>query len=104
MKVRVYTDYDPIRILRSFDPLKADIVSKKACLTGTFHEVEESEIPSDRTDRDCWTHKNGKFEVDEVKRQARLEKKEGKDRKKNAVLAKLKITEEEFLDLIKGGE
>jgi hypothetical protein len=100
MKVRIYSDYDPIRILKGITREADDALALKLGLTGTFVEVEETEIPSDRSNRDCWVHKNGKVEVDSVKLQAKEAKKAEKEGKKNSILSKLKITEEEFKDLI----
>lgn len=101
MKVRVYTDYDPIRIMQSFDPLKADIVAKKAGLTGAFVEIEDSELPKTREHRNEWKVNGKKVEPDQVKVQAKLDKIATKEAKKNSVLSKLKIAKEEFFDLLK---
>lgn len=104
MKVRVYTDYKPVRILRGVSKKDftepTDAIALKCGLVGNFVEVEDTDIPTTRADRDCWVHKNGKVEVDSVKRQEKFAKKAEKEGKKNSVLSKLKITEEEFKELM----
>lgn len=66
--------------------------------------VDESDIPTDKTHRNEWTFdKNSKkVKPDPVKIQAKLDKIAKKAAKKQAVLAKLKITEEELKDLVNG--
>lgn len=55
------------------------------------------EKPSSREDRDCWELVNGKIEVDSIKLSSKASKKTERD----AILEKLKITEEEFRALLK---
>ena len=59
--------------------------------------VSDADIPSDKSQRNEWSLKNGKVEVDQAKVQA----KEAKKAEKDAVLAKLKISEEELDHLLK---
>lgn len=59
--------------------------------------IEESEQPSFEH-RDCWTINNGKIEV----RQDKVAEKENRKSRRNAILLKLKLTEEEFKELVRG--
>lgn len=69
-----------------------------------YNVIDESNIPKkqdggwDKSNRNEWSFKNGKVEVDQEKVAA----KESKKATKQAVLSKLKITEEEFKELIRG--
>jgi len=67
----------------------------------SFEWVEESDIPADRSNRDCWVLENKKVKVDSTK----LAQKEGKKQeikdKKDSILAKLGITEQEAKDFKK---
>lgn len=54
--------------------------------------VSKSNIPTDKTNRNEWSLKNGKVEVDPVK----LAAKAAKEAEKEAVLSKLKISKEEL--------
>lgn len=71
MKVRVYTDYDPIRILRGVNKKEftepTDSLAEKMGLVGAFVEVNESEIPSDRSYRAAWKVQGGKIKNDSAK-------------------------------------
>lgn len=104
MKVRVYTDYEPVRILRGvsgkdfMEP--TDALALKSGLSGTFVEVEDSDIPSERADRDCWVVEDGKVKVNAQKKLAKDLKKSEKESNKNAVFSKLKITKNELLELL----
>lgn len=62
--------------------------------------VNASEVPSERTYRNEWSLKNGKVEVDPVKVQAKADKEAEKQNKRQAILSKLKISEEELADLL----
>lgn len=70
----------------------------------TYTVINESEIPKDakgqwdKSKRDCWSLKNGKVEVDQDKVVA----KEARKASRQAVLTKLKITEEELKEIIRG--
>jgi hypothetical protein len=55
------------------------------------------EVPASKADRDCWDYSGGKIVVDAGKKAA----KESKKARKQSVLAKLKITEEDLADLLK---
>lgn len=67
--------------------------SKVARFSGiTPAVVDKKDIPSDKSQRGEWSLKNGKVEVDQEKVAA----KEAKKAERAAVLAKLKISEEEF--------
>lgn len=62
--------------------------------------IDESELPS-REHRDCWDISGGKPVVDLIKVQDKLNKILEKKSKKQQILSKLKITEEELRDLTK---
>ena len=51
MKVRVYSDYSPIKIVNGED---LDKVSNSAGLTGAYIEIDNSMLPEDRIHRDFW--------------------------------------------------
>lgn len=55
---------------------------------------------SDKKDRDYWTLVNGHLTIDQFKKQADIDAKAAKKAKKDAVLSKLKITEQEFEELM----
>ena|SRR3990167_2954300 len=65
-KVRVYTDYSPIRILRLVSQ-DADFESEagKVGLKGNFKVMDEKDIPTDRSDRDAWKLDKGVIKVDQ---------------------------------------
>ena len=64
-KVRVYTDYSPVRILRLVDKnTNFENEAGKAGLSGNFKEIDESKIPQDRAERDAWKLLNGSISVD----------------------------------------
>lgn len=58
MKVRVYTDYSPVKILRGVDGKEftepTDALAEKLGLVGAFVEVEHDSLPEERTDRNLW--------------------------------------------------
>ncbi len=64
-EVRVYTDYSPVRVLKLIDP-KADfeIEADKAGLKGNFRQMEESDLPKTRDDRNAWKLKSGSVSAD----------------------------------------
>lgn len=73
--------------------------SKVERLSGlTPSVVDKKDIPNDKSHRREWSLKNGKVEVDASKVAA----KEAKKAQRKAVLDKLKITEEELKDLLRG--
>jgi hypothetical protein len=73
MKVRVYTDYAPVRILRGVSKKEftepTDALALKCGLEGAFVEVDETEIPSDRTYRAAWEVDGDKVKVNAAKKQ-----------------------------------
>jgi hypothetical protein len=73
MKVRIYTDYSPVRILRGVSKKDftepTDAIALKAGLEGNFVEVDETEIPSDRTYRSAWEVDGDKVKVNAIKKQ-----------------------------------
>jgi len=101
MKVRVYTDYDPIRILHGVGKDPDDVLALKVGLSGNFIEAESSEIPKDRSQRELWKHENGKIKINEEKLQEKLQKKTQTDSKRKDILEKLNISEQELKDIIK---
>lgn len=60
MKVRVYTDYDPIRILNS----DSDENALKAGITGAYTVVEKEDLPVRDKNRNKWRVVNGKVKID----------------------------------------
>ena len=104
-KVRVYTDYSPVRILKLIEKdADFDLEAEKAGLKGNFKETDSSTIPKDRADRDAWKFASGKIVVD-AKIKAEMVSKE--DAKKSAIekLKALGLMDDELLSLgIKGGE
>ena len=108
MKVRVYTDYDPVRILRGVSGKQfvepTDALAEKMGLVGAFVEVDETDIPTDRKDRNEWSYNASEKKVkpDPLKVQEKADKVIASKAKKNAVLEKLKITESELADILKG--
>lgn len=58
--------------------------------------INKSDIPVDKKDREHWSLKNNKVEADQVKKQAKESAKAQKESEKAAILAKLKISKEEF--------
>ena len=93
--VRVYTDYDPIRILYNVEG-DFDENAQKSDLKGNFVLVDEKDLPSDRSNRLAWSVSGGKV-VEDADKKAALE--QGRIQKRNRIsmaLAKLGITEEEF--------
>ena len=101
MKTRVYTDYDPVRILKGVGRSPDNALALKAGLQGAFVEIEEENIPVSREHRSEWMVSGNKVEPDPVKVAAKLEKQAKKEAAKNKVLDKLKITKEELQDLMK---
>lgn len=106
MKVRVYTDYSPIRVLRGVSKNEfiepTDFLANKLGLTGSFIEVDESSIPSDRKERDAWIQdpQTKKIIADKNKISEKKAREELMKQKKAAVLAKLNITELELAEII----
>jgi len=81
-----------------------DIIKKHVTAWGrTLIEAVDGEIekPSDKTNRDCWDFKNGKVVIDNDKVLAKQAKLAEKENKRQSVLAKLKISEDELADLLK---
>ena len=72
----------------------------QATATG-LRKIDPTTLPS-KADRNYWKHSNGQVVVDTVKKQQDETEKEAKADRKAAVLAKLKISEEEFKDLVGG--
>lgn len=62
-----------------------------------FTVISEADIPTDRSNRNEWSFKNGKVEVDQEKVVA----KEAKKAEKDLILGKLKISEAELKTLLK---
>lgn len=61
--------------------------------------IKESDYKSDRSDRDFWTMQGRSIVTDEVKKQEAEEIETAKKEEKQAVLDKLKITQEEAVIL-----
>lgn len=108
-KVRVYTDYDPIVIQKKSAPNGKGFVDMtdesmiKAGWTGNYFDVELSDLPTGSKDRHAWKYDplENKVKINPVKVQAKLDAKAAKEARKQAVLAKLKISKDELEDLLK---
>lgn len=82
--------------------LTIEQIAEKDVPSGASYQiVEDSAVPTSREHRNEWKLNGNKVAVDQVKVDAKLAKEAEKSPKKQALLAKLKITEEE-LSLIKG--
>ena len=102
MKVRVYIDYVPVKI---FIPIKngiaaPDEVATKAGLSGAWIEIDNSQLPSDKSHRYAWVHSNGMIIEDTVKIEQKNTLSQETVAQKEAVLQKLGITQQEFEKLI----
>lgn len=94
-KLRVYTDYDPVRILYNIHG-EFDENAQKAGLTGNFVLVDEKDLPNDRSNREAWAVQGGKVVEDNNKKAAIEQARAEKHNKISKALEKLGITKEEF--------
>ena len=86
-KVRVYTDYSPVRILKLVNKnSNFEVEAHKSNLTGNFKEIDDSDLPSDRSTRDNWKFVGGKIKEDPTLKAAGA----AKLQKKTAAIEKLK--------------
>ncbi len=70
----------------------------------SYEDIDESEIPATREDRDAWELKDGKIEVNQAKKQQFDEDKQNKKNTKASAVSKLKVlglTQEEVSNIIK---
>lgn len=58
--------------------------------------VDESDIPSDKENRDCWKVGIGNIEIDALKLQEKNDKKSQHESKKSSLTSKLKISSEDL--------
>ena len=91
-KVRVYTDYSPVRIMHLVDGANADLEASKAGLAGAFKEVDKSSIPQDRTDRNFWKFTSGQIKVDTAKKKVAEDLKKKREADRASAISKLKAT------------
>ncbi len=63
-KVRVYTDYNPVRILYVVPGKDLEIEANKSGLKGNFKIVDKSTIPQDRSERGFWRFEKGSINTD----------------------------------------
>ena len=99
---RAYVDYEPIVILWPVDSdVATDELAIRSGLTGTFHEIMESDVPTSRDGRNFWSVVNGKVKVDSAKKAKKDAEKQVKKDAKDAARAKLGLTEKELEDLLK---
>lgn len=97
MKYRVYTEYDPIRILIPVsESVDLDAEAIKAGLTGNFQLVEKEDFPSNRNDREAWKFNGSKVEVDTAKKGIIDQRRSEKEKEKKDILSKLGITQEQL--------
>lgn len=101
-KVRVYTDYSPVRILRVVGEADFEVEASKSNLKGNFKEIESSEIPINREDRDAWKFLQGEIVAEP---QLKAEKKAKKERimASEEKLKALGLTDEDLKNLKIGG-
>jgi len=64
-----------------------------------IHRITERDLPASRADRKYWKWSNGRIEIDTVKKAVDIQKENEKIQKKEAVLTKLKIDDEELKSL-----
>lgn len=94
--VRVYTDYSPVKILRIVgENSDFDIEAGKAGLKGDFEEIDDSEIPTDRTYRDAWKFSGRKISVD-ARMKSDIDTERGKRTSAIAKLKGLGLTDEDL--------
>lgn len=101
--VRVYVDYNPVKILQTVGDSDLDTEAAKAGLKGNFKLTNLADIPSDRSERESWKFKDGRIVVDPTLKKAIEDKKEKKRAAKQALTEKLKtqgFDEEEVKVLI----
>ena len=91
-KVRVYTDYNPVRILHLVDGRDFELEANKAGLAGNFKEVDESSVPQDKSDRDFWMFEKGAIKIDSVKKKSIEDAKTKRATDKASAITKLKAT------------
>lgn len=63
--------------------------------------INKSDIPGDRGDREHWSVKSGRIEVDLIKKKNKKDQDDAKESGKQAVLAKLGITKQELNKILK---
>jgi len=81
--------------------LTIDQIAQKDVPNGVSYQiVQDSDIPASREHRNEWKINGNKIEVDQAKVDAKLASKAEKENKRSAILAKLKISESEFMELI----
>ena len=92
-KVRVFTDYSPVRVMRLTDKnINFEVEANKAGLSGSFKDMDESELPQDRSDRNFWKIDKGSIVID-VAKKAERDNKNAKDvSDKASAITKLKAT------------
>lgn len=93
--VRVYTDYEPVRILYNIDG-SFEENAEKSGLCGSFIVCEESDLPQSREYREAWKVEGGKVIVCPEKSKAIWESRVEKHNKISKALEKLGISKEEF--------
>lgn len=104
--VRVYTDYDPVRIMYLTDGANADLEANKAGLAGSFKDVDSSTIPQDRTDRNFWKFEKGAIKIDSIKKKSIEDAKTKRATDKESAITKLRatgLTNEELAAINIGG-
>ena len=90
-KVRVFTDYSPVRVLKMVDKNSSfEVEANKSGLKGNFKDVEEALIPKDRDSREFWTFEKGEIKIDETLKLAKASSEESKKQKKTVLIGKLK--------------
>ena len=94
-KMRVYKDYNPVRILQITPGNDFDLEAQKAGLKGSYSELDISDLPKSRQDRDIWRFESGKIKLDESRQKELTVKKENK-KALNKKLSELGFSKEDI--------
>lgn len=73
-----------------------DVLAAQGYENYPVYAIAQTDIPTDRSDRNYWKRSGGKIVVDPEKKQADLDIKNQKQAEKDAILAKLKISDQEL--------
>ena len=102
MKGRVYTDYDPVKIMWVKDTNateeRMNASALKAGLSGSFQSIDENSVPQSREDREIWKFDSldKKVKVDSVKKAKKDADKATREAEEQAILLKMKISRDEY--------
>lgn len=97
-EIVAWTDYKPVRIQRVVAG-DIELEGQKAGNKGAFKIVKESDLPTDRSDRDVWKFERGEIKADEKLKKENDKQKDKKQSDKLSAIKKLKtsgLTDEEL--------